>query len=288
MDNFIAQLKKASNAGILAGGYPFAENNWYVGSGTPLTASKRANTIQAALDNMVNRDILFIGPGSYDEQVVWPIGLNNVTVIGGGNRGDVSIAPSGTNKTALKIEGTATLTEGVTLINVGCEGDGTGGGLHVLGFIRKFRAYGCKFEGGAFAAQLQSNAAGAIGDTILEDIELAWATDALLIAVTGAGDPVTQTYLRNSLLHNYTSRGVRVTNTFTGDLWITKNVFARQEDGTQPTNEYIKADIAGTTGFVSENSFATPTNAATKLAIATNVIWGPNGTEAGWSTARPA
>lgn len=272
--------------GGLQQGFPFAGNTYYVGSGAP-TFVKRVETIQKAIDLMVARDVLLLGPGSYDEVLTWKIGLNNATVIGLGNRGDVAIAPSGTNKTALKIEGTATRTEGVTLINVGCEGDGTGGGLHVLGNIRRMRFYGCKFEGGAFSAQLQSNANGAIGDTILDDVELAWATDALLIAVTGGGDPVTQTYLRNSLLHNYTSRGVRVTDTFTADLWIQKNTFARQENGTQPTNEYVKADIASTTGFISENSFATPTNAATKLAIATNVIWGPNGTEAGWSSARP-
>lgn len=278
---------RAYKTGGILEGFPFANKVFYVGSGAPVFG-RHADTVQAALDNLVDRDILFLGPGSYDEQVVWPVGLDNVTVIGAGNRGDVAIAPSGTNKTALKIEGTATRTQGITLINVGLEGDGTGGGLHVLGNIRRMRFMGCKFEGGAFAAQLQSNAAGAIGDTIFDDVELAWATDALLIAVTGGGDPVTQTYLRNSLLHNYSSRGVRVTDTFASDLWIQKNVFARQENGTQPTNEYIKADIASTTGFVSENSFATPTNAIAKLAIAAGVIWGPNGTEAGWSLARPA
>ena len=277
---------RAYKTGGILEGFPFADKVFYVGSGAPVFG-RRADTVQAALNNLKDRDILMLGPGSYNEAVVWPVGLDNITVIGMGNRGDVGIAPSATDAKALTIEGTATRTQGITLINIGLEGNGTGGGLHVLGNIRRIRAIGCKFEGGAFAAKLESNAAGSVGDTILEDVELAWSTDALLIAVSGGGDPVTQTYLRNSLLHNYSSRGVRITDTFAADLWITKNTFARQEDGTQPTNEYIDADIASTTGFVAENSFATPTNAATKLAIAAGVIWGPNGTEAGWSSARP-
>lgn len=289
MDNFISMLKKGANAGVLAGGYPYARNNWYVGGGAlpaPLYANKRADTIQDMLDAMLDGDIGFIGPGSYNEAVVWPIGLDRITLIGGGNRGDVAIAPSAANGIALVIEGTATRTQGNTLVNIGLEGKGTGGGLHVKGNIRRLRFYNSKFEGGAFAAKLESNATGAIGDTIIEDCELAWCTTALHLLASGGGDPVTQTYLRNSLLHNFTADGVLTSGTFAADLWIVKNIFARVEAGTEPT-QYLDIDDAGTTGFVAENSFATPTNTTGKLAIAAGVIWGPNGTEAGFSTTRP-
>lgn len=286
-ENLWGQLKAGAASGVLSGGYPFAGNIYYVGANAPIFG-KRAETVQDMLNLMTDRDVGFLGPGSYNEALVWPVGLDNVTLIGAGNRGDVSIAPSASNAIALVIEGTATRTQGVTLANIGLEGNGTGGGLHVKGNIRRMRFLNSKFEGGAFAVKLESNAAGAIGDTILDDVELCWATTALHLRVTGGGNPVTQTRLRNSLLHNYSSRGVFAADTFAADLWITKNIFARQEDGTEPTNQYISASIAGTTGFVAENSFATPTNAVAKLAVAAGVIWGPNGTEAGWSTARPA
>lgn len=270
--------------GILQG-YPFASSVYYVGSGAPIFA-KRVDTIDKALDVMRDRDVLFLGPGSHDEAVTVPVGLDNITIIGAGNKGDVSIAPSAANGIAMVIEGTTTRTQGITLINVGMEGKGTGGGLHVKGNIRRIRVQGCKCEGGAFGIKLESNASGAIGDTIIEDCELAWATTALHLLASGGGDPVTQTYLRNCLLHGFTADGVLTSGTFAADLWIVKNIFARQENGTEPT-QYLDIDDAGTTGFVAENSFATPTNATGKLAIASGVIWGPNGTEAGWSTQRP-
>ena len=283
-------VRRAYASGVLDMGYPFAGSVRYVGTGAPIGVTKY-NTIQEMLNAAVSRDLCIIGPNpdGYDEAVTLAAGADNLTIVGMGNRGAVAIAPAAANAKALTINGDgATRINDLTLINIGLEGNGTGGGLHVKGNIRRIRAYGCKFEGGAFAAKLESTANGSVGDTILDDVELAWATDALLIDVSGAGNPVTQTRLKNSLLHNYSSRGVRVVNAFSADLWITKNIFARQEDGTQPTNEYIKADFAGTTGFVAENSFATPTNAIGKLAIAAGVIWGPNGTEAGWSSARPA
>ncbi|MGH9979292.1 MAG: hypothetical protein ACRD8Z_26185, partial [Nitrososphaeraceae archaeon] len=119
-DKMVPGFWRAYKQGGILEGFPFADKVFYVGAGAPRYA-RQATTIQAALNNLADRDTLMIGPGSYDEEVVWPIGLSNVTVIGAGNRGDVSIAPSGSNKTALKIEGNATRTEGITLINIGCE-----------------------------------------------------------------------------------------------------------------------------------------------------------------------
>lgn len=288
--NLWGQVKAAAESGVLMGGYPFARNHYYVGSAAPLTVVNRPDTIQDAINLMIAKDILHLGPGSYDEAVVIPAGLADITIIGEGNRGDIGIAPSATDATALKMTGTSGSSgrvQGVTLINVGCEGNGTGGGLHVKGNIRRLRVIGCKCEGGAFGIKLESDANGSVADTILDDIELAWTTIALHLAVSGGGDPVTQTRLINSLLHNYVTGGVSALNTFAKDLWIQNNMFANQEDATKPTT-YINAAIASTTGFVSGNHFANTTNQAAVLAIAAGVIWGPNGTEAGWSTARPS
>lgn len=236
-------------------------------------------TIAAAITAASTGDTIYIAAGSYDEEVT--IAKAGLTLVGAANRGSVGIAPTATNATAMTINA-----NGVTLVNVGCEGDGTGGGLHVEGNIRRFRAFGCKIEGGTFAAKLESTAAGSVGDTRFEDCEFAWTGTALHFVVSGAGDPVTQTYLRNCLFHNYTAAGINVDTVHTADLWVEDCFFARQEDGTEPT-DYVLASVASTTGFFSGNRFATATNAAAVLTIAAGVIWAANATEAGWSTARP-
>jgi hypothetical protein len=251
-------------------GYPFAGRSYYVGAGAPVGVGiERVNTIQDAVNLMIAKDVLTLGPGSYDEAVVIPVGLDNITIMGAGNRGDIGIAPAATDAIALVIEGSAAnRTQGITLINVGLEGNGDGGGLHVLGNIRRIRAYGCKFEGGAFAVKLESSAAGSIGDTIFDDVELAWTTKAFLLTVSGGGDPVTQTLLKNSLLHNYSSHGVDVDATFAADLWIVNNDFMDQEDGSEPSAFYVDAAEAGTTGGLYNNRIPDVT---AKISVAAGV-----------------
>lgn len=105
-------------------------------------------TIAAAITAASAGDTIYIAPGSYDEQVT--VSKAKLTLVGSGNRGTVSVAPSASNPTAVKVT-----VDDVTLINIGCEGDGTGGGLHLQGDVDRFRAYGCKIEGGTFAAKLE-------------------------------------------------------------------------------------------------------------------------------------
>jgi hypothetical protein len=237
-------------------------------------------TIAAAITAASAGDTIYIAPGSYDEQVT--VSKAKLTLVGAGNRGTVAVAPSASNPTAVKVT-----VDDVTLINIGCEGDGTGGGLHLQGDVDRFRAYGCKIEGGAFAAKLESTASGAVSDTRFDDCEFAWTGTAIHFVVTGGGDPVTQTYIKKCLFHNYTAAAINVDTTHTADLWVEDCFFGRQEDGTEPT-DYILANVASTTGFFSGNMFATATNATGVLTIASGVIWSANATEAGWSTARPA
>lgn len=68
-------------------------------------------------------------------------------------------------------------------------------------------------------------------------------------------------------------------------MW--NSIFDQLEDGTEPTDFILLADN-GNTGIIAGNQFAIATNATAKLTIGTGIMWGPNGTEAGWSTARPA
>ena len=230
-------------------------------------------TIQAAIDAASAGDRIYIAPGDYDEAVT--ISKNYLTLMGMGGRGSVAIAPSASNAIALSISGASARTKDVTLINIGGEGNGTGGGLRIFGDIRRIRAIACKFEGGAFGGKLESTAAGSVGDTRLIDCEFAWATTALHLTASGGGDPVTQTLLQNSLLHNFTADGVLTSVSHAADLWILDNTFANQEDGTEPT-QYLDIDDASTTGLVSGNKFATTVLASAKLALASGVIFAGN------------
>lgn len=236
-------------------------------------------TIQAAVNAASARDVIFIAPGNYDEAVTLT-GKDDLVLIGGGGRGNVAIAPSASNAIALTIEGTsANRAQDITLINVGCEGNGTGGGLYLKGNIRRVRAYQCKLEGGAFAAKVESTAAGSVGDVWLDDVELAWATDGLILKTSGGGDPVTNLALRRSLIHNITTDCVRGEGTYQTNIQVYDNVFDNSEAGTQPT-QFIDLAVASTTGIVTRNSFATTVIASTKFAIASGVLWVGNFCEA--------
>jgi hypothetical protein len=286
--NLWSALQQGAASGVLAGGYPFARNNWYVGELSPVFG-KRVNTIQEMLDIMESGDIGFIGPGSYDEAVVTPVGLTNVALFGAGSPGSVAIVPSTANAVPLTIIGDSdNRTQGIRVVNIGCETNGTGTGLLVKGNIRRVLVQNCKLEGGSVALNLQSDAEGSVADCKLIENELCWTATALLLSVSGGGDPVTQTLVMKNLLHNYTARGLYVPTVHSADLWVLENMFNNQEDGSDPSDEYLSAAVANTTGSVVGNFFANPTNQATRLAIAAGVIWGPNGTEAGWSVARPA
>jgi hypothetical protein len=258
---------------------------WYVsktgGAGSSADGTSWGSafaSVQGAVNVAAAGDVIAIGPGSYDEAVT--IDVSDVVLYGLGGAGAVAVAPSATNAVAITVSGSAaSRTSGVTLINVGGEGNGTGGGLHVVGNIRRFRATGCKFEGGAYAVTLESTAAGSVGDTKLVGCELAWTTSALSLTASGGGDPVTQTLVQGCLFHNFTTDGIVNSVSHSADVWVIGNVFANQEDGTEPT-QYLDLAVASTTGLVAGNMFATTVIAAAKLGIATGVMFVNNRTEA--------
>jgi pectin methylesterase-like acyl-CoA thioesterase len=280
------------------GGFPKAVGKYFfvdVATGANGNSGEDAQfplaTITAALAKVVagRGDVIYVAPGNYDESVVINSNMNDLIMVGLGTRGAAAIAPSTPNPVALTIDGVSARARDITIINMGCEGSGTGAGLRILGNTRVIRLHGCKIEGGDDALIIESNGAGvSVGDTRVEDCELAWTATAVHIKSTGGSNPVTQTYFRNCLLHNFSSRGIHVDTVHSPDLWVEKCSFARQEDGSAPTNEFVLASVASTTGLFTDNSFAHPTNASAKLAIATGVLWVANKTEAGISAARPA
>lgn len=244
---------------------------------------RSGETIQSAVNAAAAGDIIYIDAADYDEQV--SITKDNLTLVGLGSRGAVAIAPSAANGIAITVDGTGAggRVEEVTLINIGGEGNGNGGGIHVKGNIRRLRAYSCKFEGGVFANKLESTGADplTVADSRFEDCEFAWTTTGFDIVVSGAGDPVTQTLLRHCLFHNCSGKWLRALTVHTTGLWVYDCIFAREEDASAPVASSIDVQIANSEGIFAGNYFALATMDVATLSIAAGILWVGNMTEAG-------
>jgi len=267
--------------GILQG-YPFGKNVWYVGAQSPVFG-KRADTIADALLLMRPKDVLFIGPQAHEEgNLVIPEDLTNITIIGAGGRGACYIEPPVTTD-----EGLSVLADDVTLINVGVAKGATGDYALSVGSAGvspdRFRGYGCKIEGDGVAARMYG-----AGDVLFEDSEFCWCGTGIQFRSNLIGFN-TQIYIRKCRFHNFVDAGLGqfAAAQQVNNLNLEDCSFEEQEDGTAPTDFILLADNLNT-GFIHGNRFATPTNATGVLTIGTGILWGPNGTEAGWSTARPS
>lgn len=267
--------------GILQG-FPFGSNVYYVGAGAPVFG-KRVDDITSAFRVMRPKDVLFLGPQAYTEgNLVIPESLNNITIIGTGGRGACFIEPAVAGDEGLQV-----LADDVTLVNVGVADGGSGDyGLSVGSAAispSRFRAYGCKFEGSAVGCRLHQ-----AGDVILEDCEFAWAAVGLQLS-SGAIGFNTQIFVNRARFHNNADACISeiAAAQQVNNFQLRDSFFDQLEDGTEPTDFILLSDN-GNTGLIAGNFFALATNATAKLTIGTGIMWGPNGTEAGWSTARPA
>lgn len=256
--------------------------------------STAKQTIQAAVNASQPGDEILVFPGPYNEAVVIPPSKSNITIralfADGAGRGAVFIKPSGATALPMTV-----LADDVTLVNIGCEGKSTADYAIRVGAvvadltpypevedIARFRAYGCKFEGAAVAVRFAG-----CGDVMLRDCEVAWCVTGV-DAVGGIESYPTQVFVEDTRFHNVS--GTHVGDGASGkfqNIHLLRNVHDNADDGTEPT-KYLDLTDSGTTGLVTGCTFAFATNEADVLAIAADVVWGPNGTEAGWSTARPS
>lgn len=257
---------------------------WYVdhyyGSDTAYNGkgpSTAFATISKAVSEASPFDTIYVSWGSYDETVTIPRTLPAIAIVGVANRGGVAIAPSTENAGALVCHA-----DGVTIMNIGLEGDGTGSSLVLSG--SRFRAFGCKMEGGTnqvliapgTAAQVDDDEThGTAGDCIFEDCEFCWGTHGVNVGSSTYGS-TTQLLIRGCRFHNLT--GTLVDETDTGgsgagrNIWIIGNVFDALEDGTAP-DALIDLNTTNTTGLVAQNVFATTVHAASEIALASGVLY---------------
>lgn len=237
-------------------------------------------TIQSVVDVAAAGDIIYIEPATYAENLI--IATAGLTLVGMGARGQPWINPAAGG-------GLQITADDVVVINLGVAGEAGADYALNLQASSESRFYGCKFEGPTGVATLLDGTASAQCSNILfKDCEWIWCGVGVEFDNSGYGYP-SQITFKDCLFGNITTAAMRDNATGGGvvDLTVTDCVFAAQEDGTEPT-DYLVLDRVGDTGIFSGCRFAYATNEADVLTIAAGIRWGPNGTEAGWSTARPS
>lgn len=270
--------------------------------GNPGTAARPFATIQAAVDkaedNVLGKVVIGIAPGAYDETVTIsrPETGAAMMLIGLGPRGSVYIEPSTEDAVGMVCD-----RDDVTLFNVGvaAEDDTSATALTVTG--SRFRAYQCKFEGGAnqvvigpgTVAQEAAGTKGNGADGLFEDCEFCWGTNGLIVQCTDYGG-VTQLYLRDCHFHNLATKHITEVVGSGGAAAVTffnfvvRNcIFDDLEDGTAPTN-YIDLNANNAnTGVVAGCQFPTAINSGLNL-VSTAMHWVSNFHTGGVSTAQPS
>lgn len=269
-------------------------SNTNVGSGR--VPGSAFDTIQAAVDASSAWDIIYVAGGAYNETVTIARAKQGLTIIGVGGRGAAYIDPS-TEDTG----GLICHADDVTIINLGiaAEDETSAVALTVTG--SRFRAYGCKIEGGAkqlvigpgTVAQEAAGTHGVGADFLFSDCEFAWGTDGIHLTCTDYG-AVTQGRFEFCRSHNLTGKHITETVGSGGSAAVTfRNIvvadcdFDDLEDGTAPTNYIDLNGDNGNTGLVTRCSFPTAINSGLNL-VSTAMHWVSNYMAGGISTAQPS
>ncbi len=273
-----------------------AGNDYYVDPNGDNNRSGRAftsavSTFTKALSLMTSGrgDRLFARPGDYAESEI-DVDIADVQIIGLGANGAVGITPA-SGIPAMKITA-----NDVVLRNIRIEGvNDAGYGLSIGDFdngVLGVRVVGCLLRNGSHATAPAVLIHGA-GDLYLVSNDIAWA--GIGIEYKGGSESYpSQIFQFGNHFHNLSVQHLaqRVTGAIDNGKVVSLNHIGNThdnlEDGTEPTGVWIELDHSGTSGLLEDNSFATGSNAIAKFAIATNVHWVANKTEAGVSTARPA
>lgn len=262
------------------------------------------STIQAAVDAAVKGTTILIARkvGGYDETVTIGrtdadgVARSNITLRGCGGRGSVFIEPSTEDADGLVVHA-----DDVTIVNLGCAGEDetSAAGLTVTG--ARFRAYGCKLEGGlnqlllgpGTDAQITAGTRGDGADALFEDCEFAWGTNGVMLQASDYG-AVTQARFRACKFHNLTAAAFEESDGTGGsasvhfrNLEITDCVFDDLEGGTAPTKFISLNDDNGNDGIVSGCRFPTAIDGGKNL-VSTALHWVCNQHTGGISTAQPS
>jgi len=234
-------------------------------------------------------DFIHVAPNNgaaYVESAVLNVNVRGLTIIGEGPIASVWVQPSTAGVAGCKISASE-----VTFQNFGAEANVTGAyGLEVQDAIEEFRAFYSKFGGGG--GVLDAVRLKGAGPVVLDHCEFAWAGYGVRFEGGLTSFP-TQIVINKCRFHNLSLSHLFRTigqGTVVKNLQHINNIHDNMEDGTEPSDSFIRLNIAISTGLIAGNQFATATNAIGKFVLNADGLmkWGANATEAGWSSARPA
>ena len=256
-------------------------------------------TIQAAVNACTGarNEVIFVSPGSYAETVTVAFAKSMLQIIGLGNRGAAYIDPTTEDAGGMLVHA-----NDVSVHNLGIAAeDDTAGNNSLVVTGSRFRAYGCKLEGGEVqalvgpgtVAQETAGTHGRGGDIIFYDCEFAWGTKGLVLQGTDYGG-ATQVRLERCYFHNLTTSSIDENVGTGGSAAVTFFNFRAvdcdfddAEDGTAPT-KYIDLDgDNANSGVVTRCSFPTAINSG-KNTVSTALHWVSNFHTGGVSTGQPS
>ena len=269
----------------------------YVDTANGSNAARRSGnrayrTLQAAIDAGSPGDAFLVAPGQYDETVTIPATLNQIVIIGLGGRGAAYVDPSVEDAGGMVVHGAD-----VALHNLGVAGEDTTSAVALTVTGARFRAMGCKFEGGltqltlgpGTVAQIAAGTHGDGADAHFEDCEFTWGTNGVILKASDYG-AVTQARFRRNLFRNLSAAAFEESGGTASirfrDLLIEGNIFAENE-GAPPTKYISLNDDNGNDGLAVGNYFQTALNGGLNL-VSTALIWSANFHPAGISTGQPS
>lgn len=274
---------------------PINEYILMVGPGRPF--STITNAVSACPDGgYIYAFPKYDGTG-YDETVTIARGKDNVSLIGVGGRGSVFIDPTTEDAGGMVVRG-----NDLTLRNIGIAAeDDTSGNISLLVTGARFRAYGCKIEGGDEQVRIGPTtvALGAASnvetgaDSLFEDCEICWGAKGIVLNCTDYG-AVTQCFVSRCRFHNLTAAHMDE-RTGTGgsaavsfrNLQVSDCLFDDAEGGAAPTRYLLLNDDNGNDGIVTRCSFPTAINGGLNL-VSTALHWVSNYHTGGVSTGQPS
>lgn len=287
----------------LLGGLPsfFPGNVWWVGPEGRNVGDSPANAFRSIADAVLAAsagDMILIAPGGYDPTAVItiPRTKSNLTIVGLGGRGAAFIEPSTEDQAGMIVHA-----DDVSLYNLGVAAEDETSAVALTVSGARFRAYGCKFEGGArqvaigpgTVAQQDAGTHGDGADALFVDCELCWGTQGLVLVCTDYG-AVTQLRMERCRFHNLTAASMDeavgsggAAGVLYRDLQLVDCTFGRLEDGTEPTAYVLLNDDNANSGYVTGCAFPSAL-AGGKNLVSTALLWVSNYHTGGVSTGQPS
>lgn len=288
-------LNPSLNLNMYLQGRTFVHVDAARGSDASRRSKNRAfGTLQAAVDHADAGAAILVAPGTaYDETVTIGRDKANLVILGIGGRGGAFVEPSTEDAAGMVVHA-----DDVTLINLGVAGEDATSAVALTVTGARFRATGCKFEGGLTQLALGPGTVeqvdtdethGDAGDAFFDDCEFCWGTNGVVLTASDYG-AVTQARFRMCKFYNLSAAAFEESGGSADiryrDLLIEHCVFMPNE-GAAPTKYISLNDDNTNDGVVAGCIFPTAINSGLNL-VSTKLLWTANLHSGGISTGQPS